>query len=210
MGRSECGKTSLMQALRGEKLHYVKTQYTGAHSDVIDTPGEYQESKNVGVGLACFSFEADVAAIVIAADEPFSVFEPNCNCFLNRPLIGIITKIDAELANVPMVTQWLINSGCREIFPVSNVTLEGIPELKAYLMQETPKITIEEAIVKQSIGINDWDPYPDGTEEKMSITEAALSETLIGPGDELVEETILQAQEETEEEKEDRNLNSDR
>ena len=28
MGRSEAGKTSLTQALKGEKLHYEKTQYT--------------------------------------------------------------------------------------------------------------------------------------------------------------------------------------
>lgn len=28
MGRSEAGKTSLTQALKGEELHYVKTQYT--------------------------------------------------------------------------------------------------------------------------------------------------------------------------------------
>lgn len=176
MGRSECGKTSLMQALRGEKLHYVKTQYTGSNKDVIDTPGEYQESKNVGVGLACFSFEADVAAIVIAADEPFSVFEPDCNCFLNRPLIGIITKIDTELANVPMVRQWLINSGCREIFPVSNVTGEGIEELKAYLRLETPKLSLQEAIEKQSMGLNDWDPYPEEGQQKQDLSKAAYTQ----------------------------------
>ena len=28
MGRSEAGKTSLTQALKGEELHYHKTQYT--------------------------------------------------------------------------------------------------------------------------------------------------------------------------------------
>ena len=27
MGRSEAGKTSLTQALKGEELHYIKTQY---------------------------------------------------------------------------------------------------------------------------------------------------------------------------------------
>ena len=81
MGRSEAGKTSLTQALRGEKLHYHKTQYTYADGDTIDTPGEYSESKQVGVGLACFSFESDVVAILIAANEPFTVFAPNCNAF---------------------------------------------------------------------------------------------------------------------------------
>ena len=37
MGRSEAGKTSLTQALKGEKLHYVKTQYTNTDDDTIDS-----------------------------------------------------------------------------------------------------------------------------------------------------------------------------
>ena len=57
MGRSEAGKTSLTQALKGEKLHYVKTQYTNTNDDTIDSPGEYAESKHFSVGLACFSLK---------------------------------------------------------------------------------------------------------------------------------------------------------
>ena len=117
MGRSEAGKTSLTQALKGEKLHYVKTQYT---------PGEYAESKHFSVGLACFSFEADVVAMVQSADEPFSLFGYGSNAFILRPLIGIITKIDSPYANVPMVRQWMLNAGCERIFLVNNVTGEGI------------------------------------------------------------------------------------
>ena len=133
MGRSESGKTSLTQALKGEELHYHKTQYTNTAEDTIDTPGEYAESKNVGVALACFSFEADIIAIVMAADEPFSVFEANCQCFVNRPLIGI------------------------PIFEVNNVTKEGIPELMEYLQGDPEKITLEQAIEKQSRGLNAWE-----------------------------------------------------
>lgn len=44
MGRSEAGKTSLTQALKGEELHYHKTQYTNTKEDTIDSPGEYAES----------------------------------------------------------------------------------------------------------------------------------------------------------------------
>ena len=86
MGRSEAGKTSLTQALKGEELHYHKTQYTNSNEDTIDSPGEYAESKHFSVGLACFSFEADVVAIVQAADEPFNLFSDGSRCFLLRPL----------------------------------------------------------------------------------------------------------------------------
>lgn len=157
MGRSEAGKTSLTQALKGEELHYHKTQYTNTEDVTIDSPGEYAETKSCGIGLACFSFESDVMAIVIAADEPFSVFEPNCQSFTDRPLIGIITKIDSQFANIPMVTQWLINSGCERIFKVNNRTREGIDELIEYLMEEPNTLTWEEAKCRQDRGLNVWD-----------------------------------------------------
>ena len=41
IGRSECGKTTLTQALKGEKIHYHKTQYVNRFDVIIDTPGEY-------------------------------------------------------------------------------------------------------------------------------------------------------------------------
>ena len=133
MGRSEAGKTSLTQALKGEELHYVKTQYTTTEEDTIDTPGEYAESKHFSVGLACFSFEADVVAIVQAADEPFNLFGSGLHSFILRPLIGVITKIDSPHANIPMVRQWMINAGCERIFLVNNTTGEGVSELLEYL-----------------------------------------------------------------------------
>ena len=145
MGRSEAGKTSLTQILSGEELHYHKTQYTNTGTDIIDSPGEYSETKRCGLGLACFSFEADVLALLMAADEPFSVFEANCQCFTNRPLIGIITKIDSPYANVPMVRNWMVNSGCERIFEVSNLTREGIQELLDYLQEDPVRLTLEQA-----------------------------------------------------------------
>ena len=162
LGRSEAGKTSLTQALKGEELHYIKTQYTNTEDDTIDSPGEYAESKRFSVGLACFSFEADVVAIVQAADEPYNLFADGSRSFILRPLIGIITKIDSPYANIPMVRQWLINTGCERIFMINNVTREGIGELMEYLNEELPPITLEQAKFKQSLGLNEWDPLPEG------------------------------------------------
>lgn len=160
MGRSEAGKTSLTQALRGEELHYVKTQYTSSDDDTIDSPGEYAESKCFSVGLACFSFEADVVAVVQAADEPFNLFGASLRSFILRPLIGIITKIDSPYANIPMVRQWMANAGCERIFLINNVTREGIGELMDYLAQDLPRLTFEEAKFRQSLGLSEWDPLP--------------------------------------------------
>ncbi len=164
MGRSEAGKTSLTQALKGEELHYIKTQYTNTNEDTIDSPGEYAESKRFSVGLACFSFEADVVAMVQAADEPFNLFGPSGRCFIQRPLIGIITKIDSPYANIPMVRQWLNEAGCERIFLINNVTREGIDELLDYLKEDLPRLTLEEAKMKQRMGLNEWDPLPSDSE----------------------------------------------
>lgn len=163
MGRSEAGKTSLTQALRGEELHYVKTQYTNTDEDTIDSPGEYAESKRFSVGLACFSFEADVVAMVQAADEPFNLFGPGGRSFILRPLIGIITKIDSPYANIPMVRQWLLNAGCERIFLINNVTREGVEELMEYLAEDLPSLTLEQAKFRQKIGLNEWDPMLEGS-----------------------------------------------
>lgn len=161
MGRSEAGKTSLTQALKGEELHYVKTQYTNTNENTIDSPGEYAESKCFSVGLACFSFEADVVAMVQAADEPFNLFGPGGRSFILRPLIGIITKVDSPHANIPMVRQWLVNAGCERIFLINNVTREGIDELMEYLSEELPVLTLEQAKSRQRLGLNEWDPVPE-------------------------------------------------
>lgn len=164
MGRSEAGKTSLTQALKGEELHYVKTQYTTTDDNTIDSPGEYAESKRFSVGLACFSFEADVVAVVQAADEPFNLFSASLRSFILRPLIGVITKIDSPYANIEMVRQWMINAGCERIFMINNATREGIEELLEYLEDDFPKLSLEQAKFKQDLGLNTWDPLPEGVD----------------------------------------------
>ena len=94
--------------------------------------------------------------VLCAANEPFNVFCPGEVGFTTRPMIGIITKIDAPTANVPMVTQWLKEAGCERIFKVNNMTGEGIQELRDYLMETPEKRDIDQAIVDQYNGIRGY------------------------------------------------------
>ena len=41
MAHVDAGKTTLTQALKGEKITYHKTQYVNHFDVIIDTPGEY-------------------------------------------------------------------------------------------------------------------------------------------------------------------------
>ena len=63
-----------------------------------------------------------------------------------------------------MVRQWMRNAGCERIFEVNNVTREGIAELIEYLDEPIEKLTMQQAVFKQSLGLNDWDPLPEGVQ----------------------------------------------
>lgn len=52
---------------------------------------------------------------------------------------------------------------------VNNKTREGISELMDYLQNDLPKLTLEQAKFKQSLGLNEWDSMPEGVEYPESI-----------------------------------------
>ncbi len=136
MGRVAAGKTTLTQALRGEQIHYCKTQYISYTDTIIDTPGEYTEVARLGAALALYAYEADIVGLVIGADEPFCVFPPNCTCMVNREVIGIVAGIDRPRANVEQASRWLRLCGCSKIFPASSFTGEGLDAIIAYLNED--------------------------------------------------------------------------
>ena len=89
---------------------------------------------------------------------------PN-NVSLRTPLVKFKRGEEAKYyANVPMVRQWMENAGCERIFLIDNTTREGIDELLAYLEEDLPSLTMEEAKYKQDLGLNEWDPMPEGLE----------------------------------------------
>lgn len=136
VGRSECGKTTLRQALKGKEIRYEKTQYVNHYDVVIDTPGEYAETKGLARALALYSYEADVVALLINATEPYSLYPPCITPVANRPCIGVVTQIDATGADVEQAVSWLELAGCDTIFRVSSYTGEGIWEILDYLKDE--------------------------------------------------------------------------
>ena len=155
-GRSEAGKTSLTQALKGESVHYQKTQYVKTWDITIYTPGEYAETKTLALALGCFSFDSDIIGLLCGADEPYNLFDPAIIGVATRPMIGIITKIDAPNANVPMVRGWLEEAGCERIFTVNNFTGEGVDELREYLEQDKKHLSMEDVLENQRKGLKDW------------------------------------------------------
>ena len=142
MGRSEAGKTTLTQALRGEEIHYDKTQYVKHGEMVIDTPGEYSQSHRLAKALALYTYEADLVGLLCSATEPYSLFPPGCASLANREVIGIVTKIDLPNANVPMADRWLKLAGVSRIFHVNSKAGVGVKAILDYLTGEEEKVAV--------------------------------------------------------------------
>ena len=133
-GRHGVGKTTLRQALKGETIRYHKTQYMDYGDWLIDSPGEYAEVHGLGAALAIYAYEAEIVALLIAADEDYSLFPPNITCMVNREVIGVVTKIDRAPAD--RAERWLRLSGCKKVFYIDSHTGRGVEELKAYLRKQ--------------------------------------------------------------------------
>ncbi len=135
MGKSESGKSTLISVMQNGDLSYHKTQYVLFSDDIIDTPGEYAETKTLGGALAVYSYESDIVGLVASATQQYSLFPPNIVGMSNRPVIGIITKTDSPFANSEMAAMWLEECGCEKIFFTSAYTGDGIEELLNFLKQ---------------------------------------------------------------------------
>lgn len=134
IGPSQCGKTSLTQCLRGEKLHYQKTQAIVWSPDTIDTPGEYLENRCLYSALLVSACEAEMIALVLNADAPWSPFSPGFTAPMNRPVIGIVTKSDlANASRISTVQSWLTQAGAEHIFTTSAATNSGVDEMFDFL-----------------------------------------------------------------------------
>ena len=136
VGRSESGKTTLTQALKGEKIKYHKTQFTNHFDVIIDTPGEYVQTRTLGAALAMYTFEAQVVGLLVSSCEPYSLFSPAITPLANRDVIGIVTKINHKNANVKLAEHWLRLAGCEKIFYVDSVTGEGVWKIFDYLKED--------------------------------------------------------------------------
>ena len=108
VGRSESGKTTIMQAMKGKPITYHKTQYVNNFDVIIDTPGEYAETKQLSGALAVYGCEADII---------------------------VVTKCDHWAANPELAAEWLRLAGCKKIFFTSAYTGEGIAEILSYLKE---------------------------------------------------------------------------
>ncbi|MBF0779544.1 MULTISPECIES: EutP/PduV family microcompartment system protein [unclassified Granulicatella] len=137
VGAVGVGKTTLTQRLKGVDISYHKTQAIQFHQEIIDTPGEFLQHREFYQALMVTSAEADVVGLLLAATEKQQIFPAGFVSLFNKPVIGVITKMDlleeGGERRLAMLENQLRSAGAKEIFKISSVENQGIQALRQYL-----------------------------------------------------------------------------
>ncbi len=135
IGRTSCGKTTLTQKLMNEEVKYKKTQAVTYKSKIIDTPGEYVENKMYYKSLLVLSADAKIIILVQSAIDGVTLFPPKFSTmFPKKEVIGLVTKIDLENADVERSKKFLLEAGATEIFTIGLNDEEGLEAIKKRLV----------------------------------------------------------------------------
>lgn len=134
MGPIQSGKTTLIQAIKGEAIHYVKTQAIEFDGMAIDTPGEYIENRQYLYALTVTATDADIVIFTQDPTADSTWYSPGQSSMFNAKVIGVITKCDiAENDKIMHSEQILRLAGVEKVFKVSSTTRQGIAELLEYI-----------------------------------------------------------------------------
>lgn len=135
IGRSAVGKTTLVQAINHEVIHYHKTQtVTVINKTMIDTPGEYLERRGFRGCLMVTACDADIIVCVQSATEDGTMFPPAYSSQFAKPCVGIVSKCDAGTPQqIDYAEKVLKMAGASRIFHTSAVENQGVREFVEYI-----------------------------------------------------------------------------
>ena len=135
IGRTSCGKTTLTQKLMNEEVKYKKTQAVSYKSRIIDTPGEYVENKIYYKSLLVLSADAKIIILVQSAIDGATLFPPKFSpMFPKKEVIGLVTKIDLEGADIERSKRFLLEAGATEVFTIGLNDKKGLEAIKKRLV----------------------------------------------------------------------------
>lgn len=132
------GKTTLTQRLKGLDVNYFKTQAIEFYDSIIDTPGEFLQHRRYYNALSVTGAEAEVIGLLASATATMQTFPQGFSSLFNKPVIGIITKVDlvTDPSTLEKARTQLKAAGAQVIFEVSLTDHEGIDAIQDYLRKE--------------------------------------------------------------------------
>lgn len=130
VGSVGAGKTTLRQRLQGNQFDYAKTQAIEVHDGVVDTPGEFLESRFYKNALINASWSVDSVLLVQAADMRGTSFPPGFSTAFNREVIGVVTKCgEAAQQHRDAAVSLLQLAGASRVFCLDSITGDGVDDL---------------------------------------------------------------------------------
>lgn len=137
IGPVGAGKTSLINALNKKCGQAQKTSSICFRDGAIDTPGEYAQMPRFYSALAVTATSARLVLMVQDATDFRAALPPGFAAMFPRPVVGVVTKIDAPGADREKAGRSLMQAGIKApLFYVSAYTGTGLAELTDYLMRK--------------------------------------------------------------------------
>lgn len=152
VGSIGAGKSTLTHALLEHEVEAVKTQSLNYQGWIVDTPGEYTENPMFYQNIMATSLEVTHILYMQDATRKKVIFPPGFSTGFSKLAIGVITKADAEDANISsaidqlkqvipkgpiVITSAVTGTGLNEIRDL--VTCNSIEEIKEYVLSKRSK-----------------------------------------------------------------------
>ncbi|WP_240376767.1 EutP/PduV family microcompartment system protein [Bacillus piscicola] len=131
IGAIEAGKSTLTKALLGREVKAKKTQTLHYYDWIVDTPGEYTENPLFYKNIMATALEVTHVLYIQDATKKKSIFPPGFSTGINKLPIGVVTKADAEEADIVRAVSQL-----KKVMPkgpivtTSAYTGQGIEEIR--------------------------------------------------------------------------------
>lgn len=130
IGSVGAGKSTLTNALLGRKVDAVKTQSLQYYDWIVDTPGEYVENPLFYKSIMATALEVTHVLFIQDATNQKITFPPGFSSGIPKLAIGVVTKADAEHADVDQAISKLMKSMVQgPIVVTSSFKQQGMQEI---------------------------------------------------------------------------------
>ncbi|MCM2534945.1 50S ribosome-binding GTPase [Neobacillus pocheonensis] len=130
IGSVGAGKSTLTNALLGRKVEAVKTQSLQYYDWIVDTPGEYVENPLFYKSIMATALEVTHVLFIQDATNQKITFPPGFSSGIPKLAIGVVTKADAEHADVDQAISKLMKSMVQgPIVVTSSFKQQGMQEI---------------------------------------------------------------------------------
>lgn len=140
IGPTNCGKTTLVNALNDFEGPVRKTQDIIYGKNTMDVPGSYVENTWMYKHLIAASQDASHILIMVDQSRNTDFYSPGFAKVFRCPVIGVINKTDLMPENEAFCKRQLEKIGVKEpYYKISSLYGTGVCALKNYLFENQQK-----------------------------------------------------------------------